>query len=394
MHLAAATAWAQVRVTRSDAERAALSAGTRVALARADTAAALARVLSARTLPNPTLSASYTKSAPTRHLTVDVPVFDALRTRGTRVGQATAASRAARLLYASERIAAQVEVDTTYTSALAARARFRLSRQSALDADSLRLMSVRRRDAGDAADLDVDLATVVAGQQMNVAASDSMTYMSALLTVQTLMGLPADSVSIELADSLVRAPSDTPVAAGSVGAAIAAPGVLAAEATLAAADIAVLVQRRATFALPSLTVGVEFGDDTEPGLLPVIGVAIPLPFFDRNKGPVAEAQAERERARVQVVAARLEARRRLVEGTRERQALIAKLARDSALVILADRLSQRSLTAYREGAQGLPAVLEARRSALDVLAQYIDDLAALLIVQSELRALTRTVVVP
>lgn len=383
-----------MRVTRVDAERAALSAGTRVALARADTAAALARLLTARTLPNPTFSASYTKSAPTKHLTLDVPVFDALRTRGTRVGQAAAASRAARLLYASERIAAQVEVDTTYTSALAAQARFRLSRQGALDADSLRLMSISRRDAGDAADLDVDLATIVAGQQQNVAASDSMTYMSALLTVQTLMGLPADSVSIALADSLVRPSSDTTVAAGGVAAAVAAPGVLAAEASLAAADIAVLLQRRATFALPSLTLGVEFGDDAEPGLLPVIGVAIPLPFFDRNRGPIAEAQAERERARAQLVAARLEARRRLVEGMRERQTLIAKLARDSTLVIRADRVSQRSLTAYREGAQGLPAVLEARRSAREVLAQYIDDLAALLIVESELRALTRTVVVP
>ena len=59
LHFAATPAWAQLRVTRGDAERAALSAGTRVALARADTAAALARLLSARTLPNPTFSASY-----------------------------------------------------------------------------------------------------------------------------------------------------------------------------------------------------------------------------------------------------------------------------------------------------------------------------------------------
>ena len=65
---------------------------------------------------------------------------------------------------------------------------------------------------------------------------------------------------------------------------------MAAEASLEAADIAVLLQRRATFALPSLTLGVEFGDDAEPGLLPVIGVAIPLPLFDRNKGPIAEAK--------------------------------------------------------------------------------------------------------
>lgn len=392
--LVAAPVEGQVRVTRADAARAALAAGTRVALARVDTAAALARLLSARTLPNPTLSASYTKSAPTKHLTLDVPVFDAMRLRGARVGQASAAVRASRLLYASERIAAQMEVDTTYTSALAAQARFRLSWQTALDADSLRAMSLRRRDAGDASDLDVDLASVVAGQKLNVAAADSMAYMSALLAVQTLMGLPADSVAIDLVDSLVLAGPDTALPAGSVAGVLATPGVAAAEATLGAAEMAVALERRVRFALPSLTVGVEFGDDAAPGLLPVIGVAIPLPLFDRNRGLLAEAQAERERARVQLLAARLEVRRRLAEGTRERETLVARIARDSGLVLRADRVSQRALTAYREGAMGLPAVLEARRSAREVLGQYIDDVAALLIVESELRALTRTVVVP
>ena len=52
------------------------------------------------------------------------------------------------------------------------------------------------------------------------------------------------------------------------------------------------------------------------------------------------------------------------------------------------------MTAYREGASALPAVLEARRSAREVLSQYIDDLAALLTVNTELRALTQTVPVP
>ena len=43
-------------------------------------------------------------------------------------------------------------------------------------------MTVARRDAGDASDLDVDLATVAAGQQSNTASTDSLTFMSALLT--------------------------------------------------------------------------------------------------------------------------------------------------------------------------------------------------------------------
>ncbi len=382
---------AQVSVTRAEAERAALASGTRVALARADTAAALARLLTERTLPNPTFGAAYSKSPPTKHLTLDIPLLEALRTRGARMGQATAAARAARLTYASERIAALMEVDTTYTLALAAEARFRLSRQTARDADSLRSMTERRRDAGDASDLDVDLAAVVAGQQLNVATTDSLAYMSALITVQVLMGLAPDTVSIALADSLVLAPADTVMQRGGP---VTSPVIAAAEASLAAAELGIAVQKRNVLPWPSLNVGIEWGDPGEPGLLPLIGLAIPLPIFNRNQGPIAEATAERERARIQLLGTRLEVRRRLMEGQREREQLIAKVVRDQDLVIRAQRVATRSLTAYREGASALPAVLEARRSAREVLGQYIDDLAALLTVNTELRALTQPAPVP
>ena len=420
-------ALAQRPVTRAEAQTAALASGPRVALARADTAAAIARLLSARALPNPTFGAVYSKAVPQKHLTLDLPVFDAIRTRGLRVGQATASARASRLLFASERIAALVEVDTTYTRALAADARFRLSRQTARDADSLRKMTVSRRDAGDASDLDVDLSTVVAGQQRNVTTGDSLSYMSALLTVQTLMGMPADSVAIVLADSLVLASGDTslarrtldngtvtiavpaplagagsnaPPSAGNVAspstAVGAAPSVTAAEANLQAAELGISLQRKGAFVLPSLNVGVEFGDPSggEPGYLPLIGLSIPLPLFNRNQGPIAEARAERDKAQAQLSMARLEARQRLIVAVREREQLLAKLARDRDLVVRAQRVADRSLTAYREGASALPAVLEARRAAREVLGQYIDDIAALLTVNTELRALTQTTPAP
>ena len=401
---AVAPALGQRAVTRAEADSAALAGGARLALARADTAAALARLLSARAIPNPTVAAVYSRATPQKHLTLDIPVFDALYTRGLRVGQASAAARAARLVFASERIAALVEVDTTYTRALAANARFRLSRQTARDADSLRKMTVSRRDAGDASDLDVDLATVVSGQQLNLATDDSLGYMSALLTVQTLMGIPADSVAIVLADSLVLATIDTVLMRRSLDSTAtvltagqgATATVAAADAALHAAELGIALQKRSIFALPSVSVGVEWGDPTggEPGYLPLIGLSIPLPLFNRNQGPIAEARADRDRAQAQLTGARLEARQRLVEGVREREQLIAKVARDRDLVIRAQRVADRSLTAYREGASALPAVLEARRSAREVLRQYIDDLAALLTVNTELRALTQTVPVP
>jgi cobalt-zinc-cadmium efflux system outer membrane protein len=397
----------------------ALAASPRVALARADSAAARARALTARAHPNPSVSGSYSKSTPQGHIVFDVPL-ESPRMRGARIGAASASTRAARLQFLSERAAAVVEVDTTYTRALAADARFRLSRLTALEADSLRRLTIARRDAGDASDLDVDLAAITAGQQSNTASADSLTFMSTLLTVQRLMGLSPDTVIIVLADTLRLAPVDTvatppnggdaltttPIALGIPSALAAAPApvstpasarvltpsIAAAEASMQAADLSVLRERRSVFAWPALSVGVEFRDPTgsETGLLPLV-LALPLPIFNRNQGPIAEAEAERERARAQLASVRLEVKQRLLEGLREREALRAQIRRDLQLVVSAQRVATRSLTAYREGASALPAVLEARRSAREVLGQYIDDVAALLTVNTELRALTQTV---
>lgn len=394
---------AQLPVTRAEAERAALATGARVALARADSAAARAVLVTARAFPNPTFGATRSVAPPTSHLTLDLP-FDAPWTRGPRIGAANAAGRVARLRFLSERVGTLLEVDTTYTRALAAQARVRLSRQTARDADSLRKMTVSRREAGDASDLDVDLATVTAGQQLNVASADSLTYMSLLLTVQTLMGIPADSVAIVLADSLTlsAASAAAPAAVKSDSGMVffgtsmlsTIPRVAAAEAFVQAAELAVTREHRSVWGVPSLQVGVEWGDPAnEPKnkALPLIGISLPLPILNRNQGPIAQAVAERDRARAELSVARLEARQRLVEGLRKRTSLHVQVARDQDLVVRAERVAAKSLTAYREGASALPAVLEARRIAREVLGQYIDDLTALLTVEAELRALTQTV---
>ena len=81
--LAATPARSQLPVTRELAERAALAAGPRVALARADSAEARAALITAHARPNPSLVASYTADKPTKHLSLDIP-FDAPWTRRPR----------------------------------------------------------------------------------------------------------------------------------------------------------------------------------------------------------------------------------------------------------------------------------------------------------------------
>jgi outer membrane protein, heavy metal efflux system len=388
-------------ISREQAVETALARGARLGVARADTMVAYAELLTARALQNPTLAGSYSKAVPQYHLTADIP-FDYPWIRRTRIRSAEVGRLAAQYRFQFERAAVALDADTTYTRVLAAQARVRLSRRNAEDADSLLHMAVARRDAGDASDLDVALATVSAGQQENVAAADSLTYLSVVLDLQTVIGLEAGRVIMAPTDSLTTPPivSLLPVSdsvmplADSAAAHDGAPplSLAAAQAAYESALLASRLQRRSVFGSPSLTVGFETGDPTggETGILPTVGVAFPVPLLDRNRGPIAQANAQRERARAELTLARVEAQARIARARRELAIALSKVERDRLLITSASRVAAMSLTAYREGASSLPNVLEAQRNARDVLAQYVDDLAAAWIATAALRVFTLT----
>jgi outer membrane protein, heavy metal efflux system len=376
-------------ISRAQAIDAALARGARLGLARADTAVAYAQLASARALQNPTLSASYSKATPRYHVIAELPI-DYPGVRRTRIRTAQVGRLAALYRFEFERAAVALDADTTYTRAVAALERVRLSRRNAQDADSLRRMVVARRDAGDASTLDVELATVTAGQQANVAAADSLTFIAAVLDLQTVIGLPAERVAVLPTDSLTTPPP----ADGDLDAPppVAPLRVAAATAALEAAALGVRLQRRSIFNTPSIMAGFETGDPSgsEPGILPTVGIALPLPLLDRNRGPVAQAIAEQQRATAELTLARVESQTQIARARRERAIALAKVERDRRLVTSANRVAAMSLTAYREGESSLPNVLEAQRNAREVLGQYVDDLAAAWIATAVLRVITLT----
>jgi cobalt-zinc-cadmium efflux system outer membrane protein len=399
---------APLPVTRADAVASALQHGPRFALARADTAVAAAALISARTWPDPAFSAGYSKSAPQFHTSLDIPL-DLPALRRTRVSAAVLGRTAAQYRFAYERAAASLDADTTYTRALANLSRARLSRRNATESDSLLRMVAARRDAGDASDLDVALARIAAGQQANVAAADSLTYLSSILDLQVVMGLTATQVVIVPSDSLMAPPGDTTpethdsasstaigIANGDARDSVASGrsplSVAAAEASLQAAALSARLQRRSAWQLPSVSVGAEWHDPSgsETGLLPTFGFSLPLPLFARNRGAIAQADAERIRAEAELGFATVSSRAEIARTQRELGIALSRLARDRSLVSAAEEVASMSLTAYREGASALPNVLEAQRNARDVLAQYVDDLASAWIFAAELRVLTLT----
>ena len=372
-------------MTRAQAVAAALARGARVALGRADTAAATGLARSARAFPNPILSASYTKSVPQHHAIVDWPL-DLPWLRSARIGAAESARDAARYGFAFERAAIRFDVETTYTRALAAAAHARLSRRTALDADSLLTMARLRREVGDVSELDVRLAAVNAGQLANSAVDDSLAAVDAVLSLQLAMGLPGEAPTITLADSLAPRTDSVAMAAGTP-----LLPVSQATASLRAAERALTFVHRSLFA-PSFQVGVEGRDPTgaEPGLLPTFGISLPLPLFNWSGGEAAQAAAARDRARAELDLVRRETAASLSRARRELAAALDRVRRDREILTSADRVAAMSLQAYAEGAVALANVLEAQRNAREALGRYIDDLAAADGAAAGVRLLTTT----
>ena len=85
---------------------------------------------------------------------------------------------------------------------------------------------------------------------------------------------------------------------------------------------------------------------------------------------------DRDRARLELEAARRESAAEIARAARELAAALTRARRDSAMLDAADRVAARSLVAFAEGASGLASVIEAQRSARDARGQYLDDLAA------------------
>ena len=384
--LSAPFARGQQPVTRQQAVESAVARGARAAVARADTLVGAAQLLAARSWENPSLAGTYSKAPPNYHAIFDLPL-DITGARGARIRSAQASRLASQYRFDFERGAAALDADTSYTRSLAALERLRLSRRNARDADSLRRMAVIRRDAGDASELDVLLATVNAGQAANLAIADSVTLISSIFDLQTVMGLDTTSISIVPSDSLTIPPVTPPNAVTESALPIAA-----ARQTLSAADLSVRVQRRSLFTPFSIVAGVDWGDPGISGLLPTFGISIPLPVLNRNRGPIALAEAERERARAELALAVFQTEATIGRARRERAAALEKLQRDRVLVESASRIVSMSLVAYREGAQALPAVLEAQRNARDILSQYITDLADAWIATATLRLYSLTAV--
>ncbi len=377
-------------VTRAEAIASALSKSPRHTLARLDSVSAFAQLRTARQYENPMLATSYTEAAPQAHVTLDVPI-DLPRQREPRIAAARAllGAMTVRLGLADALLA--FDTDTAYTRAQTLDAQARLLALTARDADSLVILVRIRRDAGDASDLDVEIATVAAGQSANLAVTAYASSAASLLRLQLLMGISPESMRIALPDSIDRSAVDVPVASptsNSMGIGQALP-VAAAALDVRAAEEQTRLERRRRFGAPAITVGVEATNPGGPGgPLPLIGVSLPLPVFNRNRAAIARALADEQRGRALLLQAQLEQETAMTLAQTEAVAARTRAERSLRLLATSERINALSLLAYREGATTLVSVLEAQRTTRDARAQSLEDLAAVQIINRVLQFLS------
>ena len=144
---------------------------------------------------------------------------------------------------------------------------------------------------------------------------------------------------------------------------------------LAARDAAVALEHAR--AVPDIGIGAGpryFSDGTDVGV--VFELSLPLPFFDRNQGGIAEARALRTQADAERRATELAARSAVANAAEALRAAFerARVLRDE-LVPGAQQVLDDATAAYRKGAVRYLDVLDARRTVFEVRDQYLEALA-------------------
>jgi len=307
-------------LTLAQAQQLALQHNADLRVAESQVAAALAQVRTAREFPNPSLSLSTAKIATdgkgngtmagNRFLErsydsiITLSQLFEIGKRGLRQESARAGQRAAEAQRADARRLLLQSVSQAYVAALEAREESRVLTQSAESLRSEANLAAARLSAGDIAATEKMQIEITATQLELDATAARRTATSAVVLVETLLGMPEPAGQTQLTDTLASLPlppilaADTPTATR--------PDIAAAEASLAKAESDLASQKRAS--VPDLTVSVQFerNPPDQPNTAG-FGVSLPLPLWNHNGGGISAARAAREQAQAQLDKARMQA---------------------------------------------------------------------------------------
>jgi cobalt-zinc-cadmium efflux system outer membrane protein len=275
------------------------------------------------------------------------------------------------------RLELRVAVEQAYGRLVVADERTKLSQEGLALARSMGELADKRFRAGDVPRLEVMQADAVAQAAASEFEQDRLQADVEQASVAALLGASPVS-AIRATDPVALSPMT-----------LAAPGVLLERANrnnpqlLAAAVAAARAVRVVMLAearrLPGLgaTVGVRRNSNDSAVPLLRAGIDFPLPLWNQQQGPIAVAQAELTRARLQQAATERQVASAIASNSLQAGRAQAKLmAVIRTRLPIAKSLLELSRRAYREGATGILGVLEAQRNWQQARLDYLDAVAS------------------
>jgi cobalt-zinc-cadmium efflux system outer membrane protein len=323
---------------------------------------------------NPELSTSVEDlRAASRSTTVTVGL--PLELGGQRAARIAAAERArdvAGAQLADARARLRAEVVAAYFAVAAGQARVQLAADSARLASDAAGVVGKRVAAGKVSPVDATRARVDAANAQLEAADAQAELQSARQALALLWG-EAEPHFAEVEAELADIPSRPP-AAELLRGVEASPLLAASRLELAARQALVQVER--SKAVPDVVLSLGAKRDNERGLTQaVIGLAIPLPLFDRNRGAAHEAAQRADKARDELAAAHAQLIAELSQAALRLSAAQAALAvlRDTVLPA-AEQAYTASTKGYEAGKFGFLDVIDAQRALLQARTRHLNTL--------------------
>ncbi len=285
--------------------------------------------------------------------------------RAARVAVAEGALAVAGGEQQDRRQAVRADVIAAYYAALGARERRQLA-QATFELAGRGLDAVARRvAAGKVSPIDADKARLAQADARLEQARAEGDLAVALARLQALTGQ-----AVAPKDDTAPLPDPGPLPAVQ-GAATDGPAVRQARRQLALQQAHARLARANRLPDVTLTVGSQ-RDDQLAGRQAVLGVAVPLPLFDRNSGNVAAAQARTRQAEAGLQAAELAARAETTAAwLRYRQARDEAQALEHDVVAVARSVYESTLRGFEFGKFSYLDVLDAQRTWFGARARHL-----------------------
>ncbi len=380
--VAAATNTVPARLSLAEAQHLALARNWDLLAAKSDVDIAFAQRLIAREFPNPTLSLSSAFINVDNHPSGTVmgngvwdrnydtiaAISQLLEIGGKRASRKTSALegwRVARARFADARRLLDQGVANAYIAALLATENARILRASAAALRQEAQIAATRFQAGEIAATDQKQIEIAADQLELEAQSAEAAATSARVNVEVLLGVRHPLGQWTAVDTFANLVTK-PMPRDRLEPATPRPDLLAAESAKAKADADLKLQK--AYRVPDPTV--EFQYEHNPPDFPNtvgVGISLPLPLWNHNRGAIEAARSATEQARAQVEKVRGQIAADIINARIAYDDAAARLARyTQSIQPRSQAVTETIAFAYHKGGASLLDLLQAERNDNDV----------------------------